>query len=191
MGAVRWVVSIAPPSNAAVRAVTREIPVQSRLFAKKASASYSDSYEIPLTKPMLSAEELYRAIVANTPAWVNLLMRIRECVVPLVGVRKVGLLGSGATQVAAAQPVAVGDKIDIFTIWSVTEQEIIVGEDDSHLDFRLSVLKLQEGAADKLVMSMIVNVNNQVGRVYLALVLPFHKVIMRTFLNRAVRRHCV
>jgi len=170
------------------RAVVREIPAQSQLFARKAGASYSDSYEIPLTKSTLNAEELYREIVAQTPPWINVLMRVRESIAPCVGVRKVGLLGKGAT---ATGPATVGEKMDIFTIWSVTEKEIIVGEDDSHLNFRLSLLKLRESGRDKVVLSMIVNVNNLVGRVYLAMVLPFHKVIMRTFLNTAVRRHCV
>jgi hypothetical protein len=176
-------------SNTNARAVAREIPVQSQLFAKKIGASYSDSYEIPLTKSTLSAEELYREIVSQTPAWINVLMRVRESTVPFVGIRRVGLLGTGTSRAAVTPPAAVGEKMDIFTIWSVNEAEIIVGEDDSHLDFRLSLLKLQEAGMDKVVLSMIVNVKNVVGRIYLALVLPFHKVIMRAFLNTAVRRH--
>lgn len=82
-------------SNTSARAVAREIPVQSQLFAKKIGATYSDSYEIPLTKSTLNAEELYREIVSQTPTWINVLMRVRESIVPFVGIRRVGLLGTG------------------------------------------------------------------------------------------------
>jgi hypothetical protein len=166
----------------------RDIPICSQLSALKVKASYFDSYEVPLKKHALPVKDIYRTIVSMTPAWINALMWVREWLAPLLGIRRVGLLGSGVNAGGGiAANVTAGGKMDIFQIFSVSDREIIVGEDDSHLNFRMSLLKLEDNGNHRLILSMIVDVNNWVGKVYLAIVLPFHKIIMKSYLNRAVR----
>lgn len=66
-----------------------------------------------------------------------------------------------------------------------------MGEDDQHLDFRLSILKHGLPDRPRLTMAMTVTTHNRLGRVYLAGILPFHKIIMRRLLARAARRGAV
>ena len=66
--------------------------------------------------------------------------------------------------------------------------ELVVGEDDRHLDFRVANL-LRTGAAGgrELVVVTVVHCHNRLGRTYLAVIAPFHRTILRANLERAVR----
>jgi hypothetical protein len=65
---------------------------------------------------------------------------------------------------------------------------LVVGEDDRHLDFRVAIL-LRAGAAARreFVAVTVVHCHNRLGRTYLAVIAPFHRVIVRATLERAVR----
>lgn len=79
--------------------------------------------------------------------------------------------------------------IDFFRIRSRSERELVLGEDDRHLDFRISVL-LQPGppgTARELVATTVVNCHNLLGRLYLAAIRPFHHLVVRSSLRRAAR----
>jgi hypothetical protein len=161
----------------------REIPDQSLLYPERIGAYYHDSYETLMTKTQLTLPEIYRLAVARSPRWVNALMAVRDSVVTVLGVRRVGQIGSGT--LAGATTPAVGAKLDIFTLYASSDDEIVVGEDDSHLDFRLSLLRLSQEGHDKLVLSMVVKTHNAIGKAYLCTILPFHKLIMRKYLEVA------
>ena len=63
----------------------------------------------------------------------------------------------------------------IFPTCLETEDEIILGTDDRHLDFRIGLIR----AEGRLYMSTWVHPHNRWGRAYLALVMPFHILISR------------
>ena len=98
-------------------------------------------------------------------------------------IRPVGSLGQSAYKDKLI--IKVGEKCDAFTEWYLTDDEIVVDEDDSHLNFRLSVHKTIEESKEKVVLSMVVTVNNAIGKMYLSLILPFHKIVMKAYLDRA------
>lgn len=72
------------------------IPAASWIHPLAAGASYWDSYEIPLTRTDLSAEELARALARQAPGWANMLMVLRDAAVRPLGLLTVGPLGQSA-----------------------------------------------------------------------------------------------
>jgi hypothetical protein len=70
---------------------------------------------------------------------------------------------------------AVGDVIGVWPIYSFGEDEIIVGRNNKHLDFRLSVLKVLDGDKASVIVSTICTVHNLSGKLYLFFVVPFHR----------------
>ncbi|MEO7642897.1 MAG: DUF2867 domain-containing protein, partial [Ramlibacter sp.] len=76
-------------------------------------------------------------------------------------------------------------------IYETLAHEIILGEDDSHLDFRVSVLvRPVPGEADgavQVVVSTVVHCHNLLGRSYLTLITPFHRQVVQAGLRRAAR----
>jgi hypothetical protein len=90
-----------------------------------------------------------------------------------------GLKGPTAADfnhVEAKSGYAVGDKIARFTLFALSEAEIVTGGNDKHLDFRVLVSRIHEDGVDKVVLSTVVSPHNFFGKAYLFLILPFHKV---------------
>ena len=80
------------------------------------------------------AEQATLAIFAHSPAWVGALMKLRG-----VFARAVGLKHSDMQ--SGAQPRG------IFNVRARHDNEIVIGDDDSHLNFRISVLPAGEADA--------------------------------------------
>ena len=61
----------------------------------------------------------------------------------------------------------------------------MLGFDDKHLNFRIIVdVKALDGKRRRVTATTLVHRNNLFGRVYLATVMPFHKLIVPTMLAR-------
>src|SRR5439155_20824181 len=81
----------------------------------------------------------------------------------------------------------IGDKIGPWPVYFVGENEIIAGRDNKHMDFRLSVLKVRDDDAADVVVSTVCSVHNLFGRIYLFLIVPFHRAGVQGLLSRAIK----
>lgn len=162
--------------DASVAAVP--IPAESRLGRVYASTHLGDAYAMRLPDGAThDPETLARFIFANQPDWVWRLMRLRDRIVGPAGLKTVERLHASG----------VG-RVGIFRIYETHPGEIILGEDDRHLDFRLSVLCRPEphaGSAHSIVVSTVVHCHNRLGRSYLFVIAPFHRRIIQAGLRRA------
>ena len=125
-------------------------------------------------------DRLARAVLAQPAWWMRGLMGMRDAAVAPLGVK---------TSRAIARERNAGDRIGFFPVQAQTSHELIVGEDDRHLDFRASILLQDEkDGARTLTMITVVHCHNRLGRCYLAVIAPFHRVIVRANIVRAARR---
>ncbi|QNK67141.1 DUF2867 domain-containing protein [Variovorax sp. PAMC26660] len=157
------------------------IPSNSVLAPLYAGADLLDAYAIQLPAGASNdLEVLARAALEKQAWWIRALTGARDVVMATVGVKS-----SRAVGLAAA---ARGPVIGFFPVLSKSATELVLGEDDRHLDFRVS-LQLHTDAAHgrELVAGTVVHCHNRLGRTYLATIAPFHRVIMRASLERAVR----
>ncbi|MGJ8527011.1 DUF2867 domain-containing protein [Maritalea sp.] len=76
----------------------------------------------------------------------------------------------------------VGDRIGFFKIYAIRDNEIILGEDDWHQDFRTSIYR-KLGEKSEAIMSTVCQRHNLFGHFYLATILPIHILGVRTTLN--------
>ena len=106
---------------------------------------------------------------------------VRDAVMTTVGVKSSRAIGAAA----AARGLQV---IGYLPLLSKSAGELVMGGDDRHLDFRAAIL-LRTGAAGgrALVVVTVVHCHNRLGRTYLAVIAPFHRMILRANLERAVR----
>jgi len=125
-------------------------------------------------------EVLARVLFERQAGWIRALTWVRDAVMATVGVKSSRAIGAAAA--------ARGSVIGYFPLLSKTAGELVVGEDDRHLDFRVAIL-LRTGAAGgrELVVVTVVHCHNRLGRTYLAVIAPFHRTILRANLERAVR----
>ena len=128
-------------------------------------------------------EQLARFIFARQAPWVGFLMGIRDLLVAGFGLKT-------ATQLTRLGASDNAPRVGIFKIYSITEREIVMGEDDKHLDFRLSLLCTPAptpSAERRLVVTTVVHCHNRLGRAYIFLIAPFHRLVVQSSLRRAAR----
>jgi hypothetical protein len=104
------------------------------------------------------------AVFRDPPRWVLAALGLRELFVGLVGIDRAG---RGA-----------------FDTLARTDDEVLLGTDSNHLDFRASVRR----EPDRVVLTTVVQLHNRRGRAYFALVRAVHPIVVRAMLNRAARR---
>jgi hypothetical protein len=165
------------------KAVACAFPAQSALPAYLAGFNFTDSFKVDLSRSGLTIQQIYLAIFAHHPWWAKALLLLRTRIVSLFGIG-----GPTARQMADVEikdSYAVGEKIALFTLMAQDLDEIIAGGDDRHLDFRVSVLRLRGSNPGEVVVTTVVKTHNLFGRVYLALITPFHKFGVKHLLSTA------
>jgi len=159
-----------------------DVPPDSAIAGDLPGADFHDAYVIPLEYGKRTALELYLDVVARTPAWVIFLMAVRNRAVAFFGLKNLGRLGDG---VKAPADYRLGDRVGIFTLLSLDEDEIILGDADKHLEVKLSVRKLLQEGKPFVAVTTVVHIHNLLGRIYMLFVAPMHKLIAPAVLRRA------
>ena len=158
------------------------LPAQSRVTHLYAPVHLADAFAIGLPPGASTDPELLaRFLVAHQPAWVGTLTRVRDLIVARFGLKT-------AAQLATLAGDGHARRIGIFKIYSVDETEIVLGEDDKHLDFRVSFLCSGGAAPDigrRLTVSTVVHCHNLLGRAYIVVIAPFHRQVIKAGLRRA------
>ncbi|CAG8998762.1 MAG: hypothetical protein CENE_00722 [Candidatus Celerinatantimonas neptuna] len=153
------------------------IPKHSKLFDYAKGAYFADSFSCEIPNKNQSALDVYLEIAKQMPAWVSLLMAMRNRIVSMFGLKHLGRLQDAAT-VKNAEMINVGERIGIFTLRSNSDTEIVLEDSDRHLDVRVSFLLDVEGDKVTVHATTIVHVHNLFGKVYMFVVAPIHKIIV-------------
>jgi hypothetical protein len=157
------------------------MPTNSALAPLYAGADLLDAFAIRLpAEASDDLEVLARAAFERPAGWIRALTRIRDVVMATIGVKS-----SRAIGLAAARR---GPVIGYFPLLSRSATELIVGADDRHLDFRVTI-QLRADAVNRreLVVATVVHCHNRLGRIYLTTIAPFHRAIARANLEQAAR----
>lgn len=147
------------------RARETAVPATPLLATALARTDWSDAYAVDLrpcmpTDPQVWADAIFR----DPPEPVRALLWLRNAVVGVAGIERGG--------------------DDSFDTVAHTTDEVLLGTDERHLDFRASVLC----GPDRVVLSTVVQLHNARGRAYFALVRLAHPMIVQAMLTRAARR---
>lgn len=128
-------------------------------------AYFRDSYRAPLSRRELGIVDVFFGIFAHHPLWMKLLLIVRNKVASLAGLD--APTASEILHVEIKDRYVVGEKIGVWPIFSLSEDEVVIGRNNKHMDFRLSVLKVPDGDRTSVVVSTICTVHNLTGKLYL------------------------
>jgi hypothetical protein len=148
------------------------------------SAWFRDSYRTGLQRPQAGVVDIFIAIFGHHPWWMKAALIIRNKIAAWFGLDVPSVAETMHPQFKSSY--AAGEKIGVWPIYSITENEIVAGRDNKHLDFRLSVLKTHEGASASVTVSTICIVHNVYGKIYLFFIVPFHKWGVRRLMRQAI-----
>ena len=143
-------------------------------------ADLLDSYAVALPAHAPDdARVLARLALERPPAGFRLLMGMRDSVMSAVGIK---------TSADIRAEADGRDRIDFFPVIASSAAEVVLGEDDRHLDFRTAMTLVHERDRRLLVSTTSVRSHNRLGHLYLAVIRPFHLMIVRHGLERLARR---
>lgn len=152
-----------------VRAVQPNVDADALL----AGAQFVDAYSIAVNDVTLDARRAAEKMMARGPRWIEALINLRNRLVAPFGLK---------TPVPARTGAA--DSIGRFPVISETPDRLVGGFDDKHLDFRVVVDVVTEAGERRVTATTLVLTHNLFGRVYLAIILPFHRIIARTMVRQ-------
>lgn len=168
------------------RTDVRDVPFPSATLMDSSfvrRADYKDSYCLDLARGDLAPPALFHAVFDYRPAWMKAALVARNWFAS-----RLGLEASSPQEILTPRERAeyhVGDKIGPWPIFALSERELVAGRDNRHLDFRLSIRRVDGPPARQLQVSTACVVKNTFGRVYLCVVLPLHKRGLRLLLSSA------
>ncbi|NVJ97528.1 MAG: DUF2867 domain-containing protein [Alphaproteobacteria bacterium] len=156
------------------------LPRESALWAHFSPGDFIDCYRATQVPPDMDMDTAVRTAILKMPEWVSLLMDMRNRIVGPLGLKA----GKHSRQKTAADKEEIevkahGERI-VFAIRERYENEIILGEDDKHLDFRVTIFRNDSG----WYVSTWVHPHAWYGWAYLYTIMPFHKLIMKLSAKR-------
>lgn len=160
---------VKPPASSSIRSLYNEPDLRY-------------AYEMNLSNAVTNnPERLARHLYASPAPWFDTLTRVRDGLLTAVGIKTSRKLTSD--MMADSE-----DRISFFHIFHRQHDEIVFGQDSLHLDLRTSVLMLPADVNHplrRLVVVTVVKCHNRFGKLYLALIAPFHRILVRSSLRHA------
>jgi hypothetical protein len=161
-----------------------QLPTAAGSLARDAlpRVDYFDVYAVEVA-PEATLDAVAGRVFGQPPRVVGALLRLRD--------RLVGPLGLKTSSRSARPPATLqpGERVGIFRLLARGPGELLLGEDDTHLDFRVCLRVSGDGWAS---LATLVQFRNGWGRAYFAVVRPFHRLVVKAMLRRgAAGRHPV
>jgi len=145
------------------------IPKSSVIANGFGKVDYCDSYRVTNATNDTAKDIAIR--IFKQSKWEKWLFGIRDLIVGIFGLK-------------TSKEIIKGQTIGFFPIIEQHENEIVFGENDKHLNIRVSVLVDRENSF--IYLTTIVHFNNFFGRLYFFSVKPFHKIIVKSGFKRKV-----
>lgn len=160
------------------------VPAGSLIWQTLPSFGFSDAYQVQLSNPEQTPQEIYEAIFNYPPAWVPALFVVRGWFARMLGLKHLPV--TFGPRAKSTRPFQTGDRAGLFRVHWSNPSELVLSEDDSHLDFRLSIYKARAEDGQVVTISTAVLMHNNVGRAYMKVVVPFHRALAKSMVQRAV-----
>jgi hypothetical protein len=162
-----------------------ELPADSLLNDPGFVIHYKDSFVSPIKETRhISIEEAGKAFFSYAPRWIKNLMQLRDGLVKIFGLKT----NKGARDIEYLS-IKPGEQFGVFKIIAKNEKELIVGQNDKHLDFRVSLYLLeQETHKQQLLCTSTVHYHNIWGSIYFFFVKPFHRLIVPAMIKSTIHQ---
>ena len=170
--------------------VRAKLPSNSLL--NNSECHYSDSYLTTLKDVCtnITPTQMGKAFFCSAPKWTEYLFTLRNRMVSFLGL-KTSTKPQNHLELLVNFKCEPGEALGLFKVFSKTDSEVILGEDDKHLNFRVSLFyesDSDEASEKRLIISTTVKFNNWFGRLYFLPVRPIHRLIVPAMLKGMVKQ---
>lgn len=139
-----------------------------------AGAQFADAFRIDVESAHLDARQAIVLMTGRT-RWIEALTRLRNLLVAPFGLKT-----SGETETPRRETIG------LFPILTESRDRLVAGFNDKHLDFRLvvDVAASNSASGQQVTATTLVKTHNLFGRIYLAIIVPFHRLIVPAMLRK-------
>lgn len=152
----------------------KEITPEVEPLTLLAGAQFIDAYRVAINDTSFDARHAAQCMFERQPPWAKTLVAMRNILVTPFGLKTSG----------EGEPAPYGI-IWLFPVLNETRDRLVAGFNDKHLDFRVVVDVAPCDLGQQITATTLVLTHNLLGRLYLAVILPFHRLIVRGMLQRA------
>jgi hypothetical protein len=138
-----------------------------------AGAQFIDAFSVAVDGGALDARGAAERMLGHRPRWIAALMALRNHLVAPFGLKT-----------PSPNRRTSADAVGIFPVLSESPERLVAGFNDKHLDFRVLVDVASAGRGQQVTATTLVLTHNLLGRVYLAIILPFHRLIVRSMMRQ-------
>lgn len=136
-------------------------------------AQFGDCFRVTVNDDALDARQAAERMFLRQPEWISALMKLRNIMVAPFGLKR-----------PSHGKALTANSIGPFPVISETPQRLVAGFDDKHLDFRIIVDVIGSAPNRQVSATTLVKTNNLLGRVYLTIIMPFHRIIVPAMLGK-------
>jgi hypothetical protein len=158
---------------------------ENSLIINHLPADYVDVFKCTVPdKSNLTPDNILVNVWTVQPKWVDFLFRLRDILVKPFGLETGNKDKFNRNLVAA---IRSGESLEMVNILHKNDNETVVQLKDKHLTAELSI-HVEDIADNRKSISAItmVHFHNKLGIAYFFIIRPFHKIIVKTLLNKSI-----
>lgn len=174
-----------------MKIVKSKLPENSVLNNNHKKYDYADSFQGTFVdvENKVTTTDIGRSFFTSGPEWVGKLFALRNKIVSVFGLKTSGDMDDRQKQLDnfKCEP---GEQLGLFRVFHKTDNEVALGEDDKHLNFRISLFVHHyptDLSKKAITISTTVEFKNWFGRLYFLPVRPFHAFIAPAMLKGIIR----
>ncbi len=161
------------------------IPEDSLIANAMDQIDYEDNWA-GISQVKVDESELPVLFFHSFPNWFRALMGLREVIARVIGLKTAhGMDIAKQMREFKGEP---GQSIALFHVLDREPGEIMMGENDSHLNFRLSFISREVEQGTEVMLATTVHFQNRVGRLYFLPVKPIHRLVVPVLLRRMIKK---
>ncbi|MCW2279519.1 DUF2867 domain-containing protein [Heliophilum fasciatum] len=167
----------------------QEIPIPPHLLIARSlpRIDYGDAYRVPWPRDLdQNIIAFVYLLFTSAPSWVTTLTVWRNRIVKLFGIKVPETVSAQTPDDFSFEP---GTKASFFRVYEHTPEELLIGDDDRHLNFRLSFSIDRQESVTYAVVATAVQIHNGLGQAYFLPVRPFHRLMVPAMIRSALKVH--
>lgn len=139
-------------------------------------ANWADAFEISTRRNFANMQEIARATVGASPSWAKRLLKVRNFIVTPFGLKPDGKVDAPRSEW----------RVSMFPILQESEDRIVLGMDDIHLNFRIVIERFAIRGGFRIRVTTLVRRHNILGKIYIMVITPVHKLIVTSAMRQVI-----
>ena len=165
--------------------IEKNVILSDSLIGNYLPADYSDVYACEFnSEKEIVPDDIMVCFWTDFPAWIKALFKLRNFMVKFVGLKG----SEGYNLKEFEKCIRTGEPYSFASVPAKSENETVLLLTDKHLNAYISV-HVESRKEYKMVSTVtLVHFKNKLGHIYFFVIRPFHGLIVKSMLKRAVNK---